>query len=224
MNVNNFFANWGALLSSKKYLFSVFLSLVIWVAGYFFYGEVIHYLDSLKNLPSANDLLLDYLPIVDLRYIYIYGIVVVMSVTGVYVFFRRPDLLPFGLKFFAAVFIVRTAFMALTHLGPPAGFYIPAIAGEFSYWPLSHLLHTNDLFFSGHVSYPLMGALLLKDNRFLFWFLLASSILMGATVLLMRIHYSIDVFAAFFIVYGLYVAVKRVFGKTDLSFAKLINK
>jgi len=224
VRINNFFWRWRVLLASKEYLFSVFLSFVLWVAGYFFYGEVIRYLDGLKGLPAVGDLLLDILPIVDLRYLYIYGIVAVMAVLWVYVVFCRPDLLPFGLKFFAAVFIVRTAFIALTHLGPPAGFYIPAITGEFSIWPLSHMLHSNDLFFSGHVSYPFMGALLLRHNRFLFYLLLCFSVLMGATVLLMRIHYSIDVFAAFFIVYGLYAAVTRIFGKTDLSFAKLINK
>lgn len=212
------------MLRSRQYLFSLFFSAVIWVAGYFFYKEVIRYLDSLKGLPAVGDLLLDYLPVVDLRYSYIYGIVVVMVLIGSYLLFRRPDLLPFGLKFFAAVFIVRAAFIALTHLGPPAGFYIPAIAPEFSFWPLSHMLHSNDLFFSGHVSYPFMGALLLKHNKIFFYLLLGMSVLMGATVLLMRIHYSIDVFAAFFIVYGVHAATVRIFGKTDLSFKKLLNK
>jgi hypothetical protein len=224
VNANKIIADWRTLLASKKYLFSFFLSLVIWVGGYFIYEKAIRYLDGLKGLPAVGDLFLDVLPMVDLRYIYIYGIVIVMAVIWVYVLVRRPDLLPFGLKFFAAVFIVRTLFIILTHLGPPEGFYIPAITGEFAFWPLSHLLHSNDLFFSGHVSYPFMGALLLRQNKFMFWFLLSASIVMGATVLLMRIHYSIDVFAAFFIVYGLYSAVRRIFGKTDLSFAKLINK
>ena len=35
--------------------------------------------------------------------------------------------------------------------------------------------------------------------------MLASSIILGITVLLMHVHYSIDVFSAYFIVYGIYV-------------------
>jgi len=221
VSVNRFLKNWGRLLASKKYLFSLFLSLMIWAAGYIFYRQVIVYVDNLKGLPTVGDLLLDMLPIVDLRYVYAYSIVVIMAMIWVYVIFLRPDLLPFGLKFFAFVFIVRAAFITFTHLGPPVGFLIPSFASEFTVWPFNDLMHSNDLFFSGHVAYPFMGALMLRHSKVMFYLLLVCSILMGVTVLLMRIHYTIDVAAAFFIVYGIYAAVKKVFGPMDLSFYKL---
>ena len=44
--------------------------------------------------------------------------------------------------------------------------------------------------------------------RYLFLFL---TVFFGASVLLAHVHYSIDVFAAPFIVYGMYVITKKLF-------------
>jgi len=215
--------NWDKLLKSKEYCFSLFLSLVIWVAGYFFYKVVIEYVEGFKNLNPVGDLLLQILPAADLRYLYVYGITFTLLFLLFYMVYRRPDMIPFGLKFFAAVFIVRAVFISLTHLGPPEGFYITAIAPSFDYWPMNHMMHSNDLFFSGHVAYPFMAALLFKNVRWMFHLFLWISILMAITVLVMRIHYSIDVFAAYFIVYGVYAVVIRLFGRRDLSFHRLLT-
>jgi len=220
---NKLLQNWKKLLKSKQYLFSLALSLMIWVVGCVLYAKVIVFVDNLKGLPSVDDLLLDILPVVDLRYVYIYSIIVILVVLFVYIICRVPDLFPFSLKLFALVFIVRAIFISMTHLGPPEAFLIPAFGSEFAFWPLNNLTHSNDLFFSGHVAYPFMGALILRHDKMMFYFFLFCSFLMGVTVLLMRIHYTIDVAAAFFIVYGIYAAAKRIFGHIDLSFNKLIK-
>jgi hypothetical protein len=224
MTLRRFAENWGKLLKSREYLFSLFMALVIWVAGYFLYEIAISYVDGLKGVVTVKDLMLDLLPLVDLRFLYVYGITLALFFLFCYILVLRPDLLPFALKFYAAVFIVRTVFICLTHLGPPEGFFIYSIASDFSYWPFSHMMHSNDLFFSGHVAYPFLGALLLNKIRPMFYFFLGVSVLMAVTVLMMRIHYSIDVFAAYFIVYGVYAAVKRIFGAKDLSFHHLLTK
>lgn len=223
MTIKRFAANWDRLLKSKEYLFSLFVAFVIWIGGYFLYRVAIGYVDNLTDTRPVGDLLLSLIPAADLHYLYVYGITAALLFLLFYVVIYKPDLIPFALKFYAAVFIVRSVFICLTHLGPPEGFFITAIAPDFNYWPLNHMMHSNDLFFSGHVAYPFMGALLLKNVKKLFYFFLAVSVLMAITVLVMRIHYSIDVFAAYFIVYGVHDAVKRVFGTNDLSFHKLLT-
>jgi hypothetical protein len=194
------------------------------VSGLLIYEVAIRYVDGLKGTVSVKDLFLDMLPVVDLRYFYIYGITVTVGIFVVYLLYFRPDLIPFSIKFFCAVFILRSLFICLTHLGPPEGFFIPSFAQDYGEWPLNHLMHSNDLFFSGHVAYPFMAALVTSHKKALFTFFLSTSVVMGITVLLMRIHYSIDVFAAYFIVYGLYHLVRKFFGKTDLHFYSLLKK
>ena len=46
---------------------------------------------------------------------------------------------------------------------------------------------------------------------------------MAATVLFMHVHYSIDVFAAFFIAYGVYAFSDKVFNHLNLRFYKKIK-
>jgi membrane-associated phospholipid phosphatase len=43
------------------------------------------------------------------------------------------------------------------------------------------------------------------------YFFLGFSVLMAITVLLGHLHYSIDVFAAFFIAHGVFVVAKKIF-------------
>jgi len=223
MTLRKFADNWNKLLHSKEYLFSMFLSVVIWVGAYFFYKFAIDYVDGLKNVVPVGDLLLDWIPAIDLRIVYVYGIFAALLFLFFYLLVVRPDMIPFAMKFYAAVFLVRSVFICMTHLGPPEGFFITTIVSDYSYWPFSHMMHSNDLFFSGHVAYPFLGALLFSKVRWIFWMFLGISMLMAVTVLAMRIHYSIDVFAAYFIVYGIYAVVKKIFGPKDLSFYKLLT-
>src|SRR5207249_132495 len=61
----------------------------------------------------------------------------------------------------------------------------------------------NDLFFSLHTALPFLGFLAFR-TRAVRWSCLAFSILLGATVLLGRNHYSVDVAAAYLITYAVF--------------------
>ena len=69
----------------------------------------------------------------------------------------------------------------------------------------------GDLFFSGHVAFAYMNALVFWDNKFLRNIFLFISISLGVSSLLGHYHYSIDIFAAPFITYGIYVMAKKIF-------------
>ena len=56
-------------------------------------------------------------------------------------------------------------------------------------------------------------ALIFWDDDFWRPFFLAAAVVFGASVLLAHVHYSIDVFAAPFIVYGIFAIAQRTFKK-----------
>lgn len=157
--------------------------------------------------PTVGDLLLAYLPTVDVSWIYSYGaylfglIVVAAGVT-------QPSRAPYLLKSIALFITVRAGFMVLTHLGPPPGMTMASVP-----FP-SYLSSGSDYFFSGHTGLPFLLALLFWDRpgwRALF----LSATLIGATaVLLGHIHYSIDVVAGLFITHGIFLIGRRLFDQT----------
>ena len=212
----SFLLTWKKLLFDKRFRFSLLLGLLLWVPGLTIYNISINYVDHIQGT-AVNDLILNLLPIMDLQYLYVDGIAVLIVSLIFYLVFIKPEAIPFALSFFALTFITRACFISLTHFAPPAGFTISSFASSYNVWPLSHMLHANDLFFSGHVGYPFAAALVVfRYNKKLFTFFLGGAILMSFTVLVMRAHYSIDVGAAYFIVYGVYQICQWAFRKMKL--------
>lgn len=71
------------------------------------------------------------------------------------------------------------------------------------------------MFFSGHTAIPFLGFLVFYEDKFMRYFCLAASVLMGATSLLTHQHYSIDVFSAFFITYATFKMGEWIFKKIN---------
>ncbi|MBD3360385.1 hypothetical protein GF366_01130, partial [Candidatus Peregrinibacteria bacterium] len=88
---------------------------------------------------------------------------------------------------------------------------------------LSKLFFENDLFFSGHTAVPFLAFLVFKESKIFKWVMFAGSILMAITVLLMHVHYSIDVFAAFFITYGIYSISNKIFRDLNIRFKRRVT-
>ena len=157
----------------------------------------------------APDLILDHFPTIDLDFIYLYGIVFVILFFFLYALFYKVEDLHKVISQFSLLILVRSAFVTFTHLELPAtalSFHVPYFFSLFVF--------QNDLFFSGHTAFPFLGFLIYKDSKIKYFFL-ASSIIMGATVLLLHVHYTIDVFSAFFITYGTYKIGDWFFRKVE---------
>jgi membrane-associated phospholipid phosphatase len=77
----------------------------------------------------------------------------------------------------------------------------------------------NDFFFSGHTGMPFLIALIFWKEKWVRSISIAVSLLFGALVLLGHLHYSIDVFGAFFITYTIFHICQKFF-RVDL---KLFN-
>lgn len=204
--------------AKKKYFWlSLVASFIFLFGSIFVIILAIQYNDGFIY-PSIGDSLLDYLPTYNLEFLYVWGIYILLGVIFIYSLLFLPERIPFILKTYAILFLVRGIFILLTNYGPPYGnFYSDGVV------PINHLmrkfLFKNDLFFSGHVSTSFLAFLLVRGtNKFVELFLLIGSFVMAVTVLLMHVHYSIDVFAAFFITYGVYAVSDEVFGRLNERF------
>ena len=148
--------------------------------------------------PIIPDLILDHIPYVDTSFFFYQGAAMLIAV-ALFVLIRVPRYIPFTLASVALFYLVRSGFMVTTHL-PAAS----AVSGQ-------------DLFFSGHTGLPFLLALIFWRFDAVRYVFIAASCIAGISVLLSHVHYTIDVLAAFFITYTIFVLAKKIF-KTEYGF------
>lgn len=215
------FHHWRSLLCERKFRISFLAGIALLLVAYLINYKASIYTAGVPVL-SVGDLILDHLPTFNLSAIYIFGILLTEIVFFVYPLFFKPELAPFTAKTVAIFYIIRSFFIILTHLGAPENFFQLPQFEEQTY--IGRFFFLNDLFFSGHTGFPYLGALLFWQNKPLRIFLLLMSFAQAATVLLMHIHYSIDVFSAYFITYSIYVVSDKVFNELNLSFKRIVER
>lgn len=215
------FHHWGVLLRDKKFRTSLIIGfLVLFLALYVNYEATL----ATSDFPvlSVRDLILDHIPTINLSFLYIWGQFFVILLVVLYPILMRPEVAPFTLKTISAFILIRSFFILLTHLGVPEAFYkIPNISFDNFF---GRLFYLNDLFFSGHTGLPFLASLLFWENRFMRYLFFVISVVMATTVLLMHVHYSIDVFAAYFITYSIYKVSDEVFNKLNAHYHRVIEK
>jgi len=160
---------------------------------------------------SVTDLVLDHIPTINLEYLFTYGITIIIALIFIYPLFFKIKELHVVISQFSLLILVRSFFIILTHLQQPADAIISNLPKVFDWFTFN-----NDLFFSAHTAIPFLGFLLFRKEKIGIFFFIAT-LVMAATVLLMHVHYSIDVFAAIFITYGTYRFGKFLFKKINHS-------
>lgn len=194
---NLWFSNWKNEFNNNRKL--IILSVLMLIATEAMQLIASAYVDKVASNP-VTDIVLDNLPVVDLSGIFVYGWIVVTVVFLFYPFLYKIGQFHIYFSQFSFLLLVRSFFLTLTHLRVHPDVIFPVVNRFYD-----TLLFENDLFFSGHVAMPFLGYLLYRNtDKKIAMFFLISSIIMSITVLLMHIHYSIDVFSAFFITYGSY--------------------
>lgn len=158
----------------------------------------------------VNDLILDNIPTYNVSALFFqgFGLFLVFALALLII---KPKRIPFAFKSLAVFILIRSLFIILTHMGPPANemFFDPGTISR-------KLTAGADLFFSSHTGLPFLAALLFWENKTYRYIFLVLSFVFGAVVLLGHLHYSIDVFSAFFITYGIY-HISRTFFKKDMK-------
>lgn len=195
---NNLFREWKNDIThhKKQIALSIFFLITALVLNYLA-GNYTTLKAEVKEVP---DLILDHIPTINLNFIFVWLFIIVISVIILYPLVYWPKKLHYFLSVFSLFIVIRSFFIILTHLKTPA----ESVVAKFPFF-INEFLFLNDLFFSGHVGVPFLGFLIFRHyNSKISYFMLASSIVLALTVLLMHAHYSIDVFAAFFITYGIF--------------------
>jgi len=204
MNSLSKFAQWKREISNHKYLilFSFLLLAIALILEHFSGNYVVR-----TPGVSAPDIILDNIPTFDLDPMYIYGGAVITLLFFIYPLFYRVKELHKAISQFSLLVLMRDAFMTFTHLSDPVTALKFAVPEWFSFFGFQ-----NGLFFSGHTAIPFLGFLIFKDSKIRYLFL-AVSIIMAMVVLMMHVHYTIDVLSAFFITYGTFKIGEWMFSK-----------
>jgi hypothetical protein len=166
-----------------------------------------HYASRYAKLRASNpvdDLILSNTTVHNMETIFVQG-AIALSLFVVLLSFRYYKGAPYLLKTVALFISTRALFVMLTHIGPfPLQLDLESNL-------LNFITTGNDLFFSGHTGLPFLLGLIFWKHPLLRYFFVTSSIVLGGAALLSHLHYSIDVFAAFFITHSIYTLSKKFF-------------
>jgi hypothetical protein len=165
----------------------------------------------------VSDIILDNLPVINVDFIFVEG-AIALWLFAIFLLLRDPQKIPFAVKSIAVFVLIRSFFIMLTHIAlPPDHAYLDPDS------TFRYITAGNDMFFSSHTGLPYLLALNFWRNKKLRIFFVGASIVFAASVLLGHLHYSIDVFAAFFITYSIFHICQRLFPKDYKLLIESIN-
>jgi hypothetical protein len=155
----------------------------------------------------VNDVILSNTPVFNVDWIVNEGAFLFsLFVAGVLIL--EPKRIAFTLKASALFIFVRSIFITLTHLAPfPTRAFLDP-TDLFSVFNFG-----GDFFFSGHTGFPFLIALIFWNVRPIRIISIIVSLAFATAVLLGHLHYSIDVFAVFFITYSIFHLALRWFAR-----------
>ncbi len=198
-------------LFTRKWVYSLIVGLLFLIVSFVvshFAFVYAHAYAARATSTYVGDIILDNLPVVNLNFIIVEGMLFAIA-AGIIFLLLQPRYIPFSLKTLALFIVTRALFMSLTHVGIYPGHINPGLG------PLDSIyLYFNfqtGLFFSGHTCMPLIAAFALWDRPILRYTAIALSVIFGVSVLFAHVHYSIDVFAAPFMAYGIFNMAKYFF-------------
>lgn len=190
--------------SQKKYRASSFVGFFLFLASLVANRYASFYATAQASNP-VTDLLLDNIPVMRVEWI-VNDAAVVFGLCMLGLIIWQPRRIPFILKSIALFVFIRSGFITFTHLAPfPERVYLDPND------LFRTLTYGGDYFFSGHTGMSFLLALIYWQEKSVRYFCLAASALLSVGVILGHLHYSIDVFAAFFITYGIFVMAQHFF-------------
>ena len=202
-------------VSKWRYYASLLEALLLFVVSVF----ITHLASRYAEVNASNyveDIVLSNTRVYNFEFIFVQG-AVMLSLFVVILCLRFRKTAPFLIKAVALFITIRAMFVSLTHIGPYP------LKLELDSNLLDFITSGNDLFFSGHTGLPFLIALIFWNHLYLRILFLGSSLMFGVIVLLSHLHYSIDVFAAFFITYSIYRIAIKLFHR-DYEFFALDEK
>lgn len=200
------FTSWSEAWKSSAFKFKFILGfalLITLVSCYPYFFAYIQHRDGVL----LHDWLLAIIPPIDVS-MSIFAVICFSLILAFNRTLRAPSLFLVFLWGYFFMSLSRIITILLVPLDPPIGLLplLDPIAGPF--YGHSSLI-TKDLFYSGHTGCLFLIYLLMQKK----WekrLTLIGTVVIAILLLIQHIHYSLDVFAAPFFVYGMYVAAKKV--------------
>ena len=188
----------------KKRRLTLLLTFLVLVGSLILFSRFVMWVETRVGV-QLDDPILSLLTPVDLTW-QIFALIYIGLLIGVGALIRHPDAMLLTMRTYSLLLLVRIGTMYVTPLAPPKGMIVlqDPVAGL---GPGGAL--TNDLFFSGHTAIMVLFYLT-AQNRALKVLFLLFALLIGIMLLLQHVHYTVDVLAAPFFVYGCYWIASRL--------------
>ena len=184
----------------------MFLTAIVLLSGVlYFYPYFFEFVQNRKGV-VLQDILLAFLPSVDVSP-YIFTLICITIVTGLVRSLQSPYLFLTFLWGYLLLNLSRLITITLVPLEPPIGLLALADPIAFPFYGQQGI--TKDLFYSGHTGTLFLVFLIVK-KRWEKILTLVCTIFIGILLLIQHIHYTFDVVAAPFFVYGIYLVTKKV--------------
>lgn len=184
------------IFKNKKNIYrflGVILILLLGEAAYLLGG---FYVDTIPAQP-ANDLIHNLLEPMNLNLIVTYLNMGIMFLAAYIFLIKYPSKFPNFFLAYGIFLIVRTIFFSVTTIGAPLNRIDDHSSLGFGGW-----FFTQDLFPSGHTALPFLSALATSGK--LRWTFGILALIMGISVVLMQVHYTMDVLGTFFVGFTVY--------------------
>jgi len=201
---------WQTFLRSKRYLIEFIITVLLLILIMILFPQFLQFIEGREGV-VLNDPILNLFNPVDLTWL-TFAVIYLSIILFLSTILMKPFKLMLALQTYGLMVIFRAIAMYLTPLNPPNGIIL--LDDPFVQLFGQGEILTKDLFFSGHTA-TLFLLFLLTENKKLRMIFLASTIVVGACVLFQKVHYSIDVFAAFFFTFLVFRIIKY-FHRTEM--------
>ena len=165
--------------------------------------------DFVNSFPASTETLPDLvhqlIPPVNLNLLVSAGDQLALVLIIAYLLFWDTENFPLALILLGVFFLIRAGFLFCTVLPTP----FPRIDDSATLNVSLVFYGTRDLFPSGHTGSLFILAFLLKKNLWVRGLVFVLATVMGLAVVLMHVHYTIDVLGAVFIAYAVYAFFEK---------------
>lgn len=191
--------NWKEFSTDKKKQKELIVTIPLLAAILIIFPLFLQFVENRPGVVFADPLLTLFNPI-DLTWL-TFGLIYLSIFIALFSLANKPERLLFGFQCYGLIVLFRLIVMYLLPLEPPAEL-IPLNDPFVQLLGTGEIL-TKDLFFSGHTA-TLFLLFLIMEKRLFKIILLTSTIIVGITVLLQHVHYTVDVAVAPFFTYTSY--------------------
>lgn len=193
---------WNSNRNKRIIIFS-FLTLFIVLFSF------LHFLtyNEFRQGKIINDPLLNLFTPIDLSF-YTFGTTYILALWGIFTAVQKPELFISLIQAYTLITILRMACMFFFPLEAPEGI-IPLNDSFLQNTFYSGRDNLKDLFFSGHTATIFLFGLYFNDKLLKYIYFVGAAVI-GLLLMIQRVHYSFDIFAAPFFTFIAYSVQKRI--------------